>query len=86
MLMDPIPPGGLSAMDHMAPTGNHGGHTNGLHHHHGHVEHVDEMEDREVHILVLYLQRVLPISLQVIHRQCFPCVNLVPFYKFHKRP
>ena len=48
MLMDPIPPGGLSAMDHMAPTGNHGGHTNGLHHHHGHVEHVDEMEDREV--------------------------------------
>ena len=49
MLMDPIQPGGLSAMDHMAPTGNHGGHTNGLHHHHGgHVEHVDEMEDREV--------------------------------------
>lgn len=66
MLMDPIPPGGLSAMDHMAPTGNHGGHTNGLHHHHGHVEHVDEMEDREVLFYVLYLHRILPLNYKIL--------------------
>ena len=83
MLMDPIPPGGLSAMDHMAPTGNHGGHTNGLHHHHGHVEHVDEMEDREVFFL-MYLHRVLPLDYsQAIS---FPCINLVAFTSFIKRP
>ena len=84
MLMDPIPPGGLSAMDHMAPTGNHGGHTNGLHHHHGHVEHVDEMEDREV-LFYVFAKGTNP-KLQDIDKQCFPCFYLVTFPSFIKRP